>query len=734
MRSSASCRFGRALGGAVLCFALLTGSARAQSKVRVLHELKHDVSRPLAELGAMTPAQPHPFSPRVLKVLPTRPVPPVPQYAVADAALQEQTLPPVSATLGLNFEGLGQNEYGFVMEAAPPDTNGAVGATQYVQWVNLEYAVFDKATGAIVAGPFEGNSLWAGFGGSCETSNDGDPIVQYDKLAQRWILTQFAVTETPYQQCVAVSTTSDATGTYNRYAFSFDTNFPDYTKLGVWPDAYYFSANMFASSTFIGANACAMDRDQMLIGQPATIVCFQQSSTIGSLLPSDLDGTILPAVGEPAFFANFATNSLQLWKFHADFVTPANSTFTGPTNLSVANFSELCGGGVCVAQPGTIQRLDSLADRLMYRLAYRKFTDGVESLVANHAITTGARWYEVRDPNGTPTLFQQGTFHPDNNSRWMGSIAMDQSGDIALGYSVSSISVFPSVSFTGRVPGNTLGSMQAEQSIVSGTASQTNLARWGDYSSLTVDPVDDCTFWYTQEYITAGGSPNWNTRIANFKFNGCGSGGGGGAATLSATVLKFNKTPIGQTSSPLSVTLANTGSATLNLFSVTPAGDYLILNNTCGATLSAGADCMVSLVFTPTKKGARNGTLTFSDDAPDSPQHVALKGTGQSIALAPTSLNFGTVPLGNTSSPQDVTVTNVGPATVTFTSFAFAGGAAAEYVISANTCATTLAPGTNCSVSVEFTPARKGTRKATLNVKNNGGGSPSSVTVIGVGN
>jgi len=211
--------------------------------------------------------------------------------------------------------------------------------------VNAEFAVFDKATGALLAGPTEGNALWAGFGGGCETNNDGDPIVQYDKIANRWILTQFSVTTLPYTECVAVSTTSDATGTYNRYAFSFGNNdFADYPKLGVWPDAYYMSFNIFVNGggTFIGADACALDRNAMLAGNPAQIICFQQPSTVNSLLPSDMDGTIQPAAGEPAFFMNFAKNVIQLWKFHVDFTTPANSTFTGPTVLPVATFTPRC--------------------------------------------------------------------------------------------------------------------------------------------------------------------------------------------------------------------------------------------------------------------------------------------------------------------------------------------------------------------------------------------------------
>lgn len=726
-----------ALSVATMLFTILQVSAMAQPTLHVIKELKHDVSLPLAELGRMTPAQPNPFSPRLLKVLPTRPVLPVPQYAVADAALQEQALPQVAATLGLNLEGLGEGQYGIGVNVAPPDTNGAVGATQYVQWVNLEYAVFDKTTGALVAGPFPGNSVWAGFGGDCQTHNDGDPIVQYDKIANRWILTQFSLSATNFLQCVAVSTTSDATGTYNRYAFSFATSFPDYPKLGVWPDAYYMNFNMFNSSgtAFLGPRPCAMDRNKMLNGQTATMICFPLSSTFGSLLPSDMDGTIQPAAGEPAFFLDYGTNSLLLWKFHVDFVTPANSTLTGPTTLTVSNFSPLCGGGTCVSQPGTIQKLDSLADRLMYRLAYRKFADGHEALVVNHAITTGERWYEIRDPNGTPTVFQQGTFSPDASTRWMGSIAMDQSGDIALGYSVSSGSVFPSIFFTGRVPSDAAGTMETEQLIVNGSGSQTvGLRRWGDYSAMAIDPADDCTFWYTQEYMKANGTFNWNTRIANFKFNSCGGGGGGPAVTLSTLLLNFKKVVIGQTSAPQAVTLTNTGGATLNISSIVASGDYHISNNTCGATVAAGANCAVSVTLTPTKKGARNGTLTFTDNAPDSPQTVTLKGTGQSISLSPASLNFGTVTVGNTSAPKSITVSNVGTTTVTFTGFAFAGGAAGDYLISSNTCGATIAPGANCAVGVSFKPTKTGTRNAKLNVKNNGGGSPSTATLTGVGN
>jgi len=488
-----------------------------------------DVSPPLRNIVApdREPGQRE----RPLRLLPTGPAG---SPFAPDPAVQTTPGPLVATTAGLTFAGVGNGDYGFAPNAAPPDTNGAVGATQYVQWVNESFAVFDKATGAIASGfPKAGNALWAGFGGGCQTNNDGDPIVQYDKAANRWILTQFSVSTLPYLQCVAVSTTSDATGTYNRYAFSYgNTQFPDYPKLGVWPDAYYISFNIFNNGTsFAGSKVCAYDRTAMLAGGPATQVCFQLSTSFGGLLPSDLDGTTAPPVGSPNFFLNFGTNSLNLWKLHVDFTTPANSTLTGPTNFAVAAFNPACsGGGTCIPQPSTKNQLDSLADRLMYRLAYRNRA-GVESLVVNHSVAVGnkrtgvtsVRWYEIRTPNGTPSVFQQGTLGTsDGIHRWMGSIAMDKVGNIALGYSASSSSVLPSIRYTGRVPTDPLGTMQTETVIQAGGGSQTgNLHRWGDYSAMTVDPVDDCRFWYTTEYLKSNGSFNWSTRIASFKFPGC---------------------------------------------------------------------------------------------------------------------------------------------------------------------------------------------------------------------
>jgi hypothetical protein len=509
---------------------LATGSdlqlAAAAGGVEVSAATHHDVSAPLRDIPSAPSAHRLTEKP-LLRILPSA-------SAVDDPVVQTAAPTPLAAIAGLNFAGVGDGDYGFSPNAAPPDTNGAVGATQYVQWVNESFAVFDKATGAIAAGfPKAGNTLWAGFGGGCETNNDGDPIVQYDKIAGRWVLTQFSVSTTPFLQCVAVSTTSDATGSYNRYAFSYGNGFNDYPKLGVWPDAYYITFNIFTNGqTFAGARACAYDRAAMLAGAAATQQCFQLSTAFPSLLPSDFDGTILPPAGAPNAFANFGTNALNVWKFHVDFANPASSTLTGPTTLAVAPFNAACGGGTCIPQPGTRQQLDSLADRLMHRLAYRSFPDGHEAWVVNHSVSTtvarrkasgsSIRWYELRGLTGTPSVFQQGTYAPDATFRWMGSIAMDRVGNIAVGYSASSGSVHPAIRFATRLPTDPVGTLGAESSIIEGGGSQLrNLSRWGDYSAMTVDPVDDCTFFYTNEYLKADGTFNWSTRIASFKLPGC---------------------------------------------------------------------------------------------------------------------------------------------------------------------------------------------------------------------
>jgi hypothetical protein len=357
--------------------------------------------------------------------------------------------------------------------------------------------------------------------------------VLYDKLANRWVVSQFAVrgSTPPFLQCVAVSTTSDVTGSFNRYSFQY-SNFDDYPKMGVWPDAYYVTFNLFTSLTGsrVGSEACAYDRAAMLNGQAATQICAQLGSSTGLLLPSDVDGGMAPPVGSPNYMVTMGSNALGLFKFHVDFAVPTNSTFTGPTVIPVAGFTPPCLSSfrlACIPQPSTTQNLEALSDRLMYRLAYRNFGDH-ESLVVNHSVLVNSysaiRWYELRNPNGAVSLNQQSTFSPDTDFRWTGSIAMDRVGDMALGYSVSSGTTSPSIAITGRIPSNPANTMQAETAVVIGSGSQISgagPARWGDYSAMQLDPSDDCTFWFTSEYMKTTGSA-WNTRIANFRFPNCG--------------------------------------------------------------------------------------------------------------------------------------------------------------------------------------------------------------------
>lgn len=462
------------------------------------------------------------------------PMDPATKAAKTDPVVQSKVTTNLSFTAGKNFSGLGIGKYGFSVTSAPPDTNGAVGKYDYVQWVNTSVAMFSKSSAALLLGPVPGNIFWSGVGNPCETTNDGDPIVQYDQLANRWIFTQFANVGSstgPYYECFAISTGTDPTGSYYRYWTIF-SNLNDYPKLGVWPDAYYMSYNMFAAGTFAfqGSQVCALDRTRMLAGLSATQVCFQLSSSFGGLLPADIDGSIKPGAGTPEAFLNFGTNKLNRWLFHVNFTTPASSTLSGPTAIPVAAFTPPCGGtgGTCVVQPGTSTMLDTLGDRLMYRLAYRRFTDGHSAVVVNQSVSVnggkvGIRWYEIRNIFGTPTVFQQGTYAPnDGNYRWMGSMAMDKVGNIALGYSISSTTTFPSIMATGRVPSDAHGTMESSVTMHAGGGSQTGgLHRWGDYSAMQIDPVDDCTFWYTTEYSPYIGSFNWRTQIVSFKMPAC---------------------------------------------------------------------------------------------------------------------------------------------------------------------------------------------------------------------
>ena len=676
----------------------VVGTASAQPKVLTNPDvhlpIRFDVSPPLHEMATQPPTERggevehavlYPKLQQLMQAAARG------QKPVADGALQTNAVSPVSASIGLNLLGVGNGFPGYTVPDAPSDVNLAVGDTQVLQWVNVSYAVFDKNTGAIIQGPILGNSLWSGFGGLCQSDNSGDIIAQWDKIAHRWVLTQNTF-QSGYMTCVAISTTPDATGTYYRFAFQ-QPGFPDYPKWGLWPDAYYQSQNNFGPSGagFVGAYACAYERAKLLVGDStAKQICFQTGTFDDSLLPGDLDSaSSLPPSGEQEVYVgsidNGSATSVYEYLFHVDFATPSNSTFTGEGGtmpITVASFSLACGGnGACIPQPNGGENLDSLGDRLMYRLAYRNFSGDHQTWLVSHSVTAGnsvgERWYEFRAPETSTTLsvYQQGTYAPDSSYRWMGSIAMDQNQNIMLGYSVSSSSIFPSVNYTGRAAGDPLGTMQSEASIQAGAGSQINTSnRWGDYTSMAIDEADDCTMWYTNEYYMLTASFDWSTRLASLKFSGCGSTtpdfslsatpgsqsvvqGASTSYTVTATPVNnfggtVNLTVAGCpanttcTLNPTSVTLPPAGNSTLSVqtTSTTPTGTYTLTVTGTSGTLTHTTT--VTLVVTSSQPP------DFSISA--SPSNRSIKrgsNTTYTTTAAPLNGFAGTVNLSVTGCP-----------------------------------------------------------------------------------
>ena len=493
---------------------------------------------------------------RTKNVIPQSGFVPPPNVSVPANApyTQTATYQPLGAPIGANFEALGVGTPGYTISGAPPDTTLGVSDTQIVQWVNTELAVYNKTGTALLPAPgfIPGNQVWSGLpaGSLCRTFNNGDPLVQYDRIADRWILSQFAFTANNSQnaQCIAVSTSSNALGTYNLYQYGFGTELPDYGKLGVWPDAYYLTYNMFpAAGGFSGGRACAYDRAAMIAGAAAPVsVCFN-SLNFFSFLPSDLDGDTLPPVGTPNFHISWnwynttPPYTMNMTKFVPNFVTPALSTFNdgfgGAVFSSVAfplgtNTFAPCNDAAtsfqCVPQLGTTQTLDTLGDRHMYRLVYRNF-GSYDALLFTQAVDNVAgisaqlRWWEIRSPNANPpVVYQNSTFAPDATFRWMGSAAFDKLGNIGIGYSASSSTINPGIRIAGRRRTDPKNLLRTEAVVQNGTGSQTtSLERWGDYSTMQIDPANDCTFWYTTQYIGTNGAFNWRTRIASFKFPNC---------------------------------------------------------------------------------------------------------------------------------------------------------------------------------------------------------------------
>ncbi len=450
--------------------------------------------------------------------------------------------------------------------SAPPDTTGAVGPNDYVQIVNsTRVQIFDKA--GVPRGPaFNLNTLFADLGPPASVTNNGDGLVLYDRMADRWILTQFSFFSSatpPYHQPIAISKTGDPTGEYWAYDFITPGNeFPDYGKIGAWPDGYYFSDRQFTNGvSYNGFGVFAFDRAKMLVGDPtASYIYFNAGPTLSDsssgMIPTDYNGLTPPPAGAPNVFSVYlddafdAVDALRLFDFHADFDVPANSTFIErpESPLPVAAFDSrspgtFTGSRAEIEEPPpalTADYLNAIGDRLMLRLQYFN-RGGTELLTSVQTVNAGiipppgvgptiaeyraaTRWYvlEKTSPGGNWSVQDQGTYSPDATERWMGSSAVDNAGNLAVGYSTSSLSVFPSIAYAGRLATDPPGMLtQGEETMFAGTGVQLGTSnRWGDYSAMCLDPADDATFWYTNEYYDTNATFAWKTAIGAFKFAG----------------------------------------------------------------------------------------------------------------------------------------------------------------------------------------------------------------------
>jgi hypothetical protein len=493
-----------------------------------------------------------------------------------DAALQMSSVTAltIAGTLA-NFEGLSQQDNFNVLarRVNPPDPVGDVGPNHYVEMINLVFGVYSK-TGTQLLGPTDLGALWANFPIEDCTDESGDPIVLYDQTTDRWLLSQFttrglnAATPTaPFYNCIAISQTGDPTGAYYRYAFITQADpdggyfFPDYPKYGVWRDSYIMTSRDIGFDDGYGISVYGLEKNKMVDGDPGAraVQFFLNADTVpinligDGLLPPDLDGNTKPKSDVPApivgtqddggpYGATF--DALNIWDLDIKWRSTPIASLVLKAQLPVAPFDSIfpCAptSRDCLPQPGITnpdQYLDILSyrQRPTWRLAYRN-NGAYESMVTNQSVealtgVAGVRWYELRRTGGTYSVHQQGTYAPgDGVHRWMGSAAADKNGNIALGYSVvNGVDVYPGIRYTGRLAGDPLGQMTlGEGTVINGTAAQTHVnSRWGDYTSLNVDPVDDCTFWYVNEYYTPAGAAlaplgnGWQTRIASFKLPGC---------------------------------------------------------------------------------------------------------------------------------------------------------------------------------------------------------------------
>jgi hypothetical protein len=580
--------------------------------------------------------------------------------ASVDAALQpplKTNAPTALPAPSLTFEGIA---FANGNSSAPPDTVGDVGPNHYIEMTNnTTVGIYDKS-GNLLVPFFKLNTLFASLGGVAASTNNGDPIVLYDRMADRWLISQFAFagqTIPPYHEVIAISKNGDPTGSWYLYDFVLPgTEFPDYPHFGVWPDGYYMNTHQFnAGGPFDGDGVFAFDRTKMLVGDPtAGLIYFNLNLTshpegVFGMLPADQDGILPPAAGTPEVFVYFTDDNfgdpadgLRLFDFHADFVTPANSTFTERTEstyaapLALAGFDARDPGGrgdneqPPPAGNNSTDRLDNVGSRLMNRLQYIN-RNGTESLVGNFTVNvsgvtpssaanfqSGIRYFELRRTMpGAFSVNEQATFSPDagngatGDNRWMGSAAMDNQGNLMVGYTKSGVQAghFPSLSYAARAFNDPPGGLfQGEGTLFAGTGVQRGTSnRWGDYSAMSLDPSDDCSFWFTSEYYTTTTSTfNWRTRIGKVRFASCTAPAQG---TLSGTITACD------TGQPLQYATVEVTGGPSNGFSATSVanGTYsmkLAPGNYTVNVIAPGHDCMAAGPFMVTVNDGQ--TTTFN--------------------------------------------------------------------------------------------------------------------------
>ena len=496
------------------CLLILLG---ASPPVEVTRSERHDISPPLRTLPLLPP-RPVPVHEEPAEQL-LRPLAPLFDPVRQRSALMSPGTPLVS------FEGIGPGT-GFLRNANPPDANGDVGPDHYVQATNFMFAVFSKS-GSLVYGPAATRTLFQGFGGGCEQVDSGDPQVVYDGFADRWLIHYISknAPDGVDRQCVAVSSGPDPTGAWFRYAFGFSRDGPDYGKIGVWPPASYVFTTTLANVSI--ATACAFHRERMLAGLDAAGQCFTlpfdgppRDGRNEYPVPADVDGPRPPPQGADAYLLTVPLfGEFGVFRLHVDWADASKSFLSPRKSAPIAPLTHPC--GACIEQPGTTQRLPSASLSLRHRLAYRNFGDHEALVTAQAADASGTvaiRWYELRpDGSGGLVVHDQGTFAPDAHHRFVPSVAMDGQGNLAVGYSVSSNTVYPSIRYAGRLAGDPPGTLTiGEGTLIEGTESLTFGNRWGDYSAMQVDPIDDSTFWFTTEYVSRGAVA---TRIGAFRWS-----------------------------------------------------------------------------------------------------------------------------------------------------------------------------------------------------------------------